>query len=230
MAFTEVSNAEDSKQPSTLVRWKLVYDLQFKAWQTFYEDLPKEAREKGFKMLTLYTASLAVVPYLSSHAIDLMIMMSNKGHTLMYYVVGVVWFATLIFSATAIVLVLNSIFKSQEFHFYNAPAIRGDAEKEENSDEFVYRSAIQNLERARAKSELTYVQVRGRLDRSIRSYYASVGFGFCLYFLILAFQFKTTHYMNQLTKEYEKEQLPDHDTIPVKKGGDVPPRPQAPSK
>jgi len=54
-------------ESSELEKYKVLYDLCYKQWESSYDKLPEQLRDKIFKLVTIYTASAALIPTLLSY-------------------------------------------------------------------------------------------------------------------------------------------------------------------
>ncbi len=179
-------NSESKKSSvNSLDRWKILCDLDLKSWQTVYNDLPKQLKDKGYKMITLYTASLATIPTLSSNAFAVMKNYWSTDQRFGSISLGILLLLTIVALTMAIYHVVSATLKTREFHLFGAPNIRPHIENDEHEDKMIYRIITQHLEKITNHNKGMYDDMLTDMNRSLKLFFTAVLIGFVLYFIVL---------------------------------------------
>ena len=174
-----------SSQINSLDRWKILCDLDLKSWQTVYNDLPKQLKDKGYKMITLYTASLATLPTLTSNTFSVMKVYWNSGEKFGAIFMGILLVVTIIALTMAIYHIVSATLKTREFQLFGAPNIRPHVENEEHKDKMIYQIITQHLEKTTKHNLEMYDEMLKDMNQSMKLFFSAVVIGFVLYFIVL---------------------------------------------
>ena len=169
----------------SLERWKVLCDLDLRSWAALYHDLPDQVKDKGYRMITLYTASLATIPSLSSNAFGVIKTYVNLGQTFGAICLSILLLATIVSLAMAIYHIVNVTLKTREFHLFTPSAIRTHVENEEYDEVMIYKIVTKHLEKITKHNHDTYEQMLHDMDKSLKLFFLAVVVGFVLFFTVL---------------------------------------------
>lgn len=168
----------DIKEPE---RWRIILDLNLKAWSNSYKDLPDHLKDKGYKLITVYTLTLAAFPPLLIQHIELQKHLWQHSFGVIAISCSFVLFLALASIAAAIIFMIRAVIKTRPFQTFTCEEIRGHAENPNYDLYVVYQTVIQHLELITSHNLGLHSDMQKDARRSLNLYFFAVTLGFMLY-------------------------------------------------
>ena len=169
---------EDKKvitEEEKVEKQKLLYDLSYKQYSNFYNELPDLIRERVVKLMPLYAAVLGFAPllfievfasYNSCKCLPLIFSILSSG----------VYILSVYFAAT--------IYMTKSFATFTPGSLKDEIQKEDVSIELSYKIVVKHLIGINKKNEGTFTTMSRAFKWSFISFFVSVILGIITYTIV----------------------------------------------
>lgn len=167
---------------SELERWKILLDLNMKSWANSYNDLPNQLKDRGYRLITLYTATLVALPSAVSKVLETETALVEANQNFAAMSLASLGMVAIFFIVFAIKEVVNACLRTRPFAMFSCPDLRQHVEDGHDTVMF-HRIVVKHFEEISTDNISLASEIAQSTTRSLNYYYIALGLGFCLYMI-----------------------------------------------